>query len=339
MFIRKSSQSIKNITIKLGIEREVRSLLYMFGDLVNRNILIKNRSLENIYRGERCFLIATGASINDIELSKLANEFTFGCNFINYHPDIEKLYLNYFVATPSYSSLKYSQSKSVYAESKIFTEENVKVWLDNESELGKYSVNPNIYYNKIDNDLNDKTSVFINTSSKKFIEKNNYFKNKDVYYLKPCRSVVSPKDITIDLSKRITFLDSGLFSMLAIAMYMGFKEIYFIGVDYSFEPCREFHFYDELLVSKTIEKEVAIQWINKIANARKIEVYKIMEDEEYYKPIFVRYNMTKDKYKIANDFVESKGVKIFNIVPNGFESPIFRKVSWENVVKNVLSAN
>ena len=79
MFVK---QSIKNILLKLGIESKVRSLFYMFDDLVNRNILIKNRSLENIYRGERCFLIATGASINDIELSKLANEFTIVSNLI-----------------------------------------------------------------------------------------------------------------------------------------------------------------------------------------------------------------------------------------------------------------
>ena len=39
-------------------------------------------SLRGRYRGERCFVIGNGPSLNDLDLSKLANEYTFGVNKI-----------------------------------------------------------------------------------------------------------------------------------------------------------------------------------------------------------------------------------------------------------------
>ena len=44
------------------------------------------------------------------------------------------------------------------------------------------------------------------------------------------------------------------------------------------------------------------------------------------------------KYHIIKEFAESNGVKIYNIVPDGFESPVYEKVSWEYIVENVLPA-
>ena len=339
MYIRKYSQLTKNILIKLGIERPVRSLLHMLDDLINKNVFIKNKSIENIHKGKKCFLFCNGISVNDIEFSKLAGEFTFGCNFIHHHPDFNNLNLNYFVTTASYSTLAYSQSKSVFVESKIFSEENFKVWLDNSSELGTYSTEPNIYYKGIDKAINKDTSLFLGSGSKKFIEKNNIFIDKNIFYFKPARPVLSPKDLEINLSKRITFYNSGLFSMLAIAIYMGFKDIYLVGADYSFEPSREFHFYDSLSFSKNIEKNIIVKWINQISKARKIKLYDIKEDDDFYLPTFVTYRNNYDSYKVVNYFARSKSINITNIGPDEFNSPIYRKVSWDYVVKNVLSGN
>jgi len=337
MNARKFSQLIKEVSFNLGIGPQIRSLIYTFDDLISRNILCKNRSLENIHKGERCFVIATGSSVNDIELSKLSEEVTFGCNFINYHPDIDKLKLNNFVSTPSPSSLKYSQSKSIHSESKIFSEEDILVWLEDGLELGTYSSEPYKYFSQIDSDLDNGTLIFLGAGSKKFIENNHIFKDKDVFYLKPYGSLLAAKEQIIDISKRITFFENTLFGMLAIAMYMGFKQIYLIGSDYTYEPVREFHFYDSLAFSKTIEKNIALKWIDDIAEARKMEVYKIVEDEDFYLPTFVAHNKkSRDAHVLVNKFAKSKGVRIVNIVPDGFASPIYEKVSWEYVVRDVL---
>ena len=158
-----------------------------------------------------------------------------------------------------------------------------------------------------------------------------------MFYSKPHKRVLEADHQRFDLTKRITFYENVVLFNIAIALYMGFKEIYLIGADYSFEPSREFHFYDELLVSKTIKKEIALQWINKIANARGIEVYKIIEDEEYYKPTFINLSANRDRDKIVNDFTKSMGVNIHIIIPDGFSSPIYNGVSWQYVVEKVLN--
>ena len=331
------SRIIKKYLFILGLGEQIRSLSYLIDDLINGNILTRNKSLENIHKGKRCFIIGTGLSVNDIELSKLAEEYTFGGNFIIYHPDFHKLNLKFYVSPPSTSTLKYISSKEVPVDSNIFSEEDMKVWLDNEAILSTYSVDPYKYFSQIDVNLNNNTLLFFGAGSKKFIEKNNIFKDKDIFYLKPYKSVLSAKDQIIDLSKRITFFQNVVLMMLAIAMYMGFEEIFIVGNDYTFKPAREFHFYDELHISKTISSKKAAEWTEKIARARNIEVYKIMEDEDYYKPIFVQHNKKIDTHIVVKNFVESMGVRIFNIIPEDFESPVYKGVSWQYVVENVLT--
>jgi hypothetical protein len=328
---------IRRNLFNLGVENLARSIVHFFEDIFDGNILLRNKPLENMHEGKRCFIFGTGLSVNDIELSKLAGEYTFGGNFINYHPDFHKLNLKFYVSLSSPLTLKYVHSKEILVDSNIFSEEDMKVWLDNESTLLTYSIEPYKYFSQIDTDLDNNTLLFLGAGSKKFIEKNNIFKDKDIFYLKPYKPLLSAKDQIIDLSKRITFYENVVLTMLAIAMYMGFEEIFIVGNDYTFEPAREFHFYDELHISKTIGCKRATEWIEKIANARNIEVYKIMEDKDYYKPIFVKYNKKRDAHIVVKNFVESMGVRIFNITPEDFESPVYRGVSWQYVVENVLA--
>tara|TARA_B100000315_G_C14457517_1_gene532128 strand:+ start:40 stop:492 length:453 start_codon:yes stop_codon:yes gene_type:complete len=143
-------------------------------------------------------------------------------------------------------------------------------------------------------------------------------------------------DPRIDLSKRITG-NGVFFAMICIAMYMGFKELYIIGNDYTFEPAQQFHFCDSPVFSKRLSKETAEDLINRIAIARDVEVYDIKEDEEFYKPVYVKYNSVPEEHLLIKDFAESMGVKILNIVPNGFESPVYHGVSWRHVVEKVLN--
>ncbi len=326
---------IKKYLFKLGIKDQARFLYHLIDDLKDRNVLKKNKSLENLHKGKRCFILGGGLSVNDINFSKLTDEYTFGGNFLNYHHDFHRLKINFFVCPPSPSALKHIHEKAVYTDSKIFSEKDIKVWLDDNTCFVPYPIDPNVYFNKIDTDINNNTFVFLGAGSKKFIEKNKIFKNKNVYYLKPYKPVLEAKNQIIDITKRITIFENVIFMMMAIVMYMGFKEIYLSGNDYTFEPAREFHFYDSLVFSKTIEKRIAFEWINRIAKARNIEVHEIMEDEDFYKPVFVKYNKNRDAYMVVKNFAESKKVKIFNIVPKGFESPIYEKITWVEVVNKL----
>lgn len=326
---------LKKYLFRLGIRNQTLSVVHWIEDLFDRHVLLRNKSLENIYEGERCFIFGTGLSVNDIDMSLLAGEYTFGSNFLNYHIEFHKLNIKFYASVSPPSVLKNVDSKATYTDSKIHSEEDIQVWL-NEDHLLRYSINPKVFFKKIDSDLNNNAIVFLGASSRKYVEKHKIFRNKQVFYLKPHKAVLDADYQKIDISKRITFYESVIFFMLAIAMYMGFEEIYLIGNDYTFEPSREFHFYDSLNFSKTIEKGIVLQWINQIAKARKIKFYKMMEDEDYYKPVFVQYNQKKDAHVVVKEFAESRGVKIFNVVPDEFDSSIYKKITWKEVVNNTL---
>jgi len=62
-----------------------------------------------------------------------------------------------------------------------------------------------------------------------------------------------------------------------------------------------------------------------------------MEDEEYYKPVFVKHNTNRDAHLVVKNFAESIGVEIYNIIPDGFKSPVYHGVSWQHVVEKVLN--
>jgi len=318
------------------LKYNIKSFINSFQDFIDPTLLGKNKNLKNIHEGERCIIFGTGSSLNELEISQFSDEVTFGGNFLHYHPDFHNLNLDYFVSCPSHRTLKKKHSKVVYADSTIYNEKDIEVWLG-EDLLATMSVDPLFYFNHINKVLDKNTRLFLGSKSSKFFKNNNFFNEREIYYLCGSEPILLAKNLVFDLSKPIPFLESLVFTMLAIAFYMGFKEIILIGCDYSLEPCREFHFYDEIRISKTINKGIALQWINKIAKARKIEVYNILEDEEYYKPIFVSYNRNRDKHKVVNNFAESIGVKIFNIVPVGFSSPVYHGVSWQSIVKNVSS--
>lgn len=55
------------------------ALTYRFGAQGRRSVA-RLRALQNAYRGRRCFIIANGPSIADMDLTVLRNELTFGLN-------------------------------------------------------------------------------------------------------------------------------------------------------------------------------------------------------------------------------------------------------------------
>ena len=110
---------IKKYSYKLGIANEVRSLNQWVEDLFDENILLRNKSLEKIHENERCFIFGNGISVNDIDMSLLAEEYTFSSNFLNYHKDFRDLNVNYYSTIAPPRLLKNLHDRMTYTNSKI----------------------------------------------------------------------------------------------------------------------------------------------------------------------------------------------------------------------------
>ena len=177
------------------------------------------KKYKNMHVGERCFIIATGPSLTLEDLEKLKNEFTFGMNSI-----VRKYSETSF--RPTYYGI---QDHLVFSaiEKEIMSEyrnaENV-------------FVSDRITWHSI---TGDKWNVFpLNMSYngyKRWFSEEFFAKFSD------------------DIFRRVYSGFSITYSLIEIAAYMGFKNIYLIGADCSFLKDQPNHFAEYGVIDTTID--------------------------------------------------------------------------------------
>ncbi|KPJ57005.1 hypothetical protein AMJ49_03120 [Parcubacteria bacterium DG_74_2] len=244
-----------------------------------KNILAKNRKLKNKYKGKRCFLIGNGPSINKMDLTKLKNEYTFVFNFFYLHKDLKKV------------------------KPKFYFE------IDSLGNLSNYGIDIDNHYHRINKAFQDvDVKMFYRIDSKEYIEKNNLFSNKDIYYLLPDRGILKTLIVSDDISKYHSFGDASIYCAICVAVYMGFSEIYLIGCDFDHIINKdEKHFYrNEEVGFKSDMKDVS----NLILAEN---LYTYLKKMEKVKNHFKKYN-----------------VKIFNAGIGGF-TDTFPRVEYNSL--------
>ncbi|MEO3738653.1 6-hydroxymethylpterin diphosphokinase MptE-like protein [Shewanella baltica] len=157
----------------------------------------KIRDLKGRFKGERCFILGNGPSLNMVDFSKLQSEYTFGVNGIFY-----KTKENSFKPT-------------------FYVVEDKAVMNDNTAEINDYNCQykffPTHYRRKIKN------------------KKNCYFfKMNTGFYRKESPNFGIPRFST-DASKRMYCGQSVTMINLQLAFYMGFEKVYLLGMDFSYD--------------------------------------------------------------------------------------------------------
>lgn len=223
------------------------------------------KKYHNIHSGDRCFIIATGPSLTIEDLELLKNEKTFGMN------SITKIYdkTNF---RPTYYGI---QDHIVYAkmESEILeyykNDDNVFV-SDRIKWHSKIGVNWNVF------PLNMSYHAYRRWFYNKFFAKF----SDDIY-----RRVYSGFSIT--------------YSLIEIAVYMGFKEIYLIGADCSFTKPGKVHFVEHGVVDMSLDT----------ARERNIA-----------------------GYEAALEYTKHHDVKIYNATRGG-ELEVFERINLDDIVR------
>ncbi len=190
------SDGFKKLLEYSDIDRCFRNEVINYQDY---DYLKVNRKFENIHKGKRCFILGSGPSINNQDLSLLKNEITFTVNFANKIKQFSDINTNYHV----------------FADPAIFKIED--------SELISDIRNISGYSSKVECFMpyNQETISF----SKRVFEKINnvsvnYFEMYDYDDLISC-----------DLTKPINVLDTVVQYAILLAIYMGFNEIYILGCE------------------------------------------------------------------------------------------------------------
>lgn len=157
-------------------------------------------TLKGILQGKRCFIIATGPSLTMDDLKKLKNEYTFGVN------SLVKV-IDEMGYTPTWLGI---QDGNVFDKiGKTIENSNVKkIFITDE------------LFKKIEN-KDEKRYIQYSLYNKRHLSHNN---------LRPLSTGFS-----FDCSKCVYDGYSITYSLLQIAVYMGFTEIYLLGCDCTYD--------------------------------------------------------------------------------------------------------
>jgi hypothetical protein len=315
----------------------LRPSYYFIKDLspYSKRLLARNSKLENKYHKQRGFLLLSGESLNRIDISKLKGEYTAGCGFLFLDRNAVNLPLSFIIATEP---------------GPIMDKLNAPGWYNWPEELlPSYGRNQGyIYLKNIKEHFTDKgTITFLDANKTAYYKKIKLFNfnEPNVYYVKSNPYLFTKKTPRLDLTKRFNGGDGSAFNIILIMIYMGFKEIYLAGAGYSYEPVYEYHFYDNFVFSKDMKRQKAILEAKKAIDTRNkaggstVEYYGLFEKDNFYRGVYIQrlsHEFHKEKHRILNNYATARGVKIYNIVPDGFESPIYGKITWPEVESNIL---
>lgn len=229
------------------------------------------RQFKNCHEGLRCFVIGNGPSLTTEDLERLCNEFTFGCNKIYKLFPKTKWRPTYYVA----------QDDAVILE--IMDDLH-----DIENECSKCFLNGALYRRYSKKIRRGDNSVF-------FLIRSENGGNVSVL-----------EDITGGISNSSTVT----FAMIQIAIYMGFKEIYLIGVDHNFPRVMD------------QEGHITIQNINEHFEGGD---YNSIQDPG------IEVWLLERAYQSAKDYAETHGIKIYNATRGG-KLEVFERVDLDKIV-------
>lgn len=204
---------------------------------------LKLKGLKNAYDGKRCFIIATGPSLTYDDLDKLKGEITFSMNSI----------IKTFDKTDWRPTFYGIQDKYVYGAMEGLIKET----------------------------FNDNDNVFVaHTLSESFELPKNFiqFPYDGEYHLFSKNPLIPSAKFSDNAYSIVYDGYSITYSLIEIAIYMGFKEIYLLGCDCSYPKGEKNHFVESGFIDKNSSSNpyrmrVGFNCAREYAQAHDIKIY------------------------------------------------------------------
>lgn len=276
----------KNLVIKIRGNRLIRMCIYPFY-IIQEKYLMKRyqnsndaayiKELNNKFSGKRCFVIGNGPSLVTEDLEQLKSEITFAANRI----------FNIF----EYTDWRPTFYVSMDINSLPYMIKTIK-------KCGTFP-------------------KFINYRAKRFKRS----KDDNIHYLFPVgRFNIEPrksyvKSLNDDISKCIAKVDTVTVNAIEIAIYMGFSEIYLLGVDNDYAVKVDEH--GKKIYDPKIKTSYFKGMKDEFGNLGDGQSFQIVDGMNY-------------SYKLAKEFAEKKGIKIYNATRGG-KLEIFDRINFDNI--------
>ena len=157
----------------------------------------KLRALKNRFTGQRCFILGNGPSLNKMDLSLLDGESSFAVNGIFYKTDETGYKPTFFIV------------------------EDGAVMKDNRERINNFKCDYNFFPSIYKKDIKNR--------------ENTYFFNMDRSFYESRSSYFEIPRFSVDASDRLYCGQSVTIINLQMAYYLGFSEVYLIGMDFNYD--------------------------------------------------------------------------------------------------------
>ncbi len=243
-------------------------------DVKNPDLYInKTAGLKNIYEGQKCFLLGNGPSLTIEDLRKTDKFLSFGCNTLIQFMKTYGWYPSFF-----------------YFEDTIF----IQKYVSTKNDIDFLTDKCKLCFTSIVNEIFDK---YRDSYQNLFFFKNNRA-SKEVY-------------IQEDITKGLILGGTSLFGMIQLLVYMGIKEIYLLGVDFSFH--KEARNDGQLKINDNIKNHA--EGMNQVS------------DGIYYVDFILK------GWLAAKQYADSHGIKIYNATRGG-KLEVFPRVDFDSLFEN-----
>ena len=205
--------SLKRFTPPILVNKTKDLINYI--DFLKYNEIVKNNiQLKDKHKGGRCFLLGSGPSIKDENLKPLKNEIVFALNNFYVHDDFPEIMSGdvekYYMTAPIHPPQTGTEWKEWFSDMENNMPNNV-----------------NLIFG-ISNQIN---------TAKIIMDRHNLFEDHQKYWFYGGINIndyYNYKLRNIDITRMIWIADTVSIYSLIFAIYMGFSEIYLLGMDHNY---------------------------------------------------------------------------------------------------------
>jgi hypothetical protein len=178
-----------------------------------RRELARNRKFKDRHRGESCYIFGNGASLKSMDLAKFGDRISIGCNSLFAHKDFAKLDCRYYQIPAPFLFYPYRR------------------W------YGRVRTNHigHLYRGKVKQ--HRRTHFFTSLSNRLGIA------GENISFTHHFGSTRWDLD-RVAMDGVFSFMAGATYAMIGTALYMGFTSVVLVGLDYTFTPRHNSHFFE-----------------------------------------------------------------------------------------------
>jgi hypothetical protein len=247
-----------------------------------RHILKRNEKFHNLHQGERIVIIGNGPSIKETDLTRIRDARKMVVHNFYLHKDYE-------VINPDY-----------YCFAKLNKTEKINDAFYSEliSQIGQKSASPQFFFHIAD---------------KQLIEQCRDFQDKAVNYMHLANLELELYE-DVDITNQMLAGQSVPVDCIQLALYMGFREIYLVGVEHSDILTRQYGYFYDRSESIIGDKDMGVKPNN--------------ETTADFRKYLRVYGRLWQQYERLKELAENKGVKIVNATKGGLLD-VFERADYD----------